>query len=117
MQKLLVLVLVRDALMGALLRILVRLAGREPVFPAAGEAPATAVGRIQPRLVIVECDHEAACCDAFYARVAEVGSRLLLFSSSPPSRLAEAVAARCGVRAFLLPGERNAIVRSISEAV
>ncbi len=117
MQKLLVLVLVRDALMGALFRILVRLAGREPVFPAADEPPATAVGRIRPRLVIVECDHEAACSDAFYARVAEVGSRLLLFSSSPPSRLAEAVAAQRGVRAFLLPGERNAIVRSISEAV
>ncbi len=115
-QKLLVLILVRDAVMAALLRLLVRLAGREPVFPAADEAPTTAVGRLRPRLVVVECDHEAARSDAFYARVAEVGSKLLLFSSSPPSRLAELVTAQRGVKAFLLPGDRNAIVRTIADA-
>ena len=116
-EKLLVLVLVRDAVMGALFRLLVRIAGREPVFPAADDTPAGAVGRLRPRMVIVDADHEAACSDVFYARVAEVGSKLLVFSSSPPSRLAEAVTARRGVPAFLLPGDRSAIVRTISEAV
>lgn len=113
--KLLVLVLVRDALMGALFRLLVRLAGREPVFPSAGESPASAVGRLRPRVVIVECEHEAALSEAFCASVAEVGSKLMLFSSSPPSRLAEAVIARRGVQAFLLPADRNEILRTIAE--
>jgi hypothetical protein len=81
----------------------VELVGFEPAFSIDGEPPRDALMRVRPRLVLVDCDHDAACAASFFGPVLMTGARLLLVASRRTRRDAGAIAAHFGVRALVLP--------------
>jgi hypothetical protein len=87
------------------------------VFANPGEPPAAAVSRLAPSLVIVDCDHPAACTDDFFEAVSEAGRTIVLFS---PSRLRPEVREIASVRkltSFALPIEPINLGRLLEHAL
>ena len=98
-----IMVLANEEVISALLGAMVELDGYIPVFPAADESPLTAVCRLRPDLLLLDCEHEFAW-DAHSMRcVPETGTRILLFSAMRSQREVEQIAARYGVPGFVLP--------------
>ena len=79
------------------------LAGYTPVFPDGDEQPLEAITRLRPVVVLLDCDHDVACEDEAYARAAETGSRVILFSAMRSQLETETLARQRGVTAFALP--------------
>jgi hypothetical protein len=75
-----ILVIAADAVVGALLGLLIELAGDQPRFPAAGELPADAIRRIRPPVIFLDCDHDAACEDLAYHAADAVSAQVVLFA-------------------------------------
>ena len=98
-----VLVLSSDPLAAALLGAAIELAGYAPRFPHSNEPARTALLRARPRLVVVDCDHEEACSDAFIGPALMTGSRVLLFRSRRSKRDASELSTRLGVRIAEMP--------------
>jgi hypothetical protein len=98
-----VLVLSSDLLAAVLLGAAIDLAGYAPRFPTSSESPRTALLRARPRLVVVDCDHEEACSDAFIGAALMTGSRVLLFRSPRTSRDVSELSARIGLRVAEMP--------------
>lgn len=104
-----VLVLSSDPMAAALLGAAIELAGYEPQFPQADEAARNALLRVRPGLVVIDCDHEDACTDAFVGPALMTGSRVLLFRSRRTRRDASEFALRLGVMVVELPVEHEAL--------
>jgi hypothetical protein len=100
-----VLIFSEDPLAAALIGAAVELVGFEPTFPAYGEPPRDALLRERPGLVLVDCDHEAACGPSFFGPVLMTGARVLLVGSRRTRRDATEVATRFGLRAITVPAE------------
>lgn len=98
-----VLVVAEDVVIGALLASMAELAGYTPVFPKHAERALEAITRLRPPLVLLDCAHNEACEEEAYARAAEVGSTVILFSAMHTRHEAEAIAAVRGVASFALP--------------
>ena len=98
-----VLVLSSDPLAAALLGAAIDLAGYAPRFPTSSESPRTALLRARPRLVVVDCDHEEACSDAFIGPALMTGSRVLLFRSPRTRRDVSELSVRIGLRVAEMP--------------
>jgi DNA-binding NtrC family response regulator len=98
-----VLVVAEDVVIGALLASMAELAGYTPIFPKQTERALEAITRLRPPLVLLDCAHNEACEDEAYARAAEVGSKVILFSAMHTRHEAEQIAAKRGVPAFVLP--------------
>jgi hypothetical protein len=112
-----VLILVRDVLGGGLFAALAEGAGLTPVFPFAGEKPETAVERLRPPCILLECYHPAARSDAFYEVVRTSESRIILFAPTVPWQDFEEVARRRNVAAFIHPGNGGSLAKLIGEAL
>ena len=102
-----VLVLSSDPLAAALLGVAIELAGYAPRFPYSSEAPRTALLRARPRRVVVDCDHEEACSDAFIGPALMTGSRVLLFRSPRTRRDVSELSTRIGLRVAEMPMEHE----------
>jgi hypothetical protein len=100
-----VLIFSEDPLTAALIGAAVDLVGFEPAFPADGEPPRDALLRERPRLVLVDCDHEAACGPNFFGPVLMTGARVMLVGSRRTRRDATALASRFGLHAITLPAD------------
>jgi hypothetical protein len=114
-----VLIFSEDPLAAALIGAAVELVGFEPVFPTDGEPARDALLRLRPRLVLVDCDHEAACAPSFFGPAMMTGARLLLVGSHRSRRDATSLADRFGLRALILPADVAAfaeVVRTELEA-
>jgi hypothetical protein len=98
-----------DPLASALLGAAVELAGHAPCFPQAGETARAALRRLRPRAVLIDCDHEEACSDAFIGPALMTGARVQLFRSRRTQRTASDVARRLGVSIVDLPIEPEAL--------
>lgn len=98
-----------DPLAAALIGAAVELAGFEPTFPTNGEPPRAALLRERPGLVLVDCDHDAACRPSFFGPVLMTGARLMLVGSHRTRRDAADVASRLGLRAVTLPSDLETI--------
>jgi hypothetical protein len=98
-----VLVLSSDPLAAALLGAAIELAGYAPRFPQTKEAARTALLRARPRLVVIDCDHEEACSDAFIGPALMTGSRVLLFRSRRTTRDVSELSGRLGLRIAEMP--------------
>ena len=98
-----VLVLSSDPLAAALLGAAIELAGYAPGFPYANEPARAALLRARPRLVVVDCDHEEACSDAFIGPALMTGSRVLLFRSRRTRRDVSELSTRLGLRIARMP--------------
>ena len=96
-----VLILARDPLTGALLATLVEVSGFQAVFPVPTESAEDAIGRVQPTLVLVDCDagDETRCLEPVEA----YGGSVILFSPWRGEAEVRRIAARHGLPYFSLP--------------
>ena len=112
-----VLVLSSDPLAAALLGAAIELAGHAPRFPLSDEAARPALLRIRPRLVLIDCDHEDGCSDAFIGPALMTGSRVLLFRSRRTRRDVSDLAGRLGVDVMDMPMEHESLTGTLARAV
>jgi hypothetical protein len=110
-----VLVLSKDPLAAALIGAAIELAGFAPRFPHSDEAPRAALLRVRPRLVVVDCDHEDACSDAFVGPAIMTGSRVLLFKSRRTRRDVSELTERLGLRVMELPIEHEPLTQLLHQ--
>lgn len=110
-----VLVLSSDPLAAALLGAAIELAGYAPRFPESSESPRTALLRARPRLVVVDCDHEEACSDAFIGPALMTGSRVLLFRSPRTRRDVSELSTRIGLRVAEMPMAHEPLTRLLRQ--
>ena len=99
-----------DPLASALLGAAVELAGHAPHFPQAGEPARAALRRLRPRAVLIDCDHEEACSDAFIGPALMMGVRVQLICSRRRQHPASDVARRLGLPIAELPMEPEALI-------
>lgn len=102
-----VLVLSSDPLAAALLGAAIDLAGLAPRFPKLGESPRGALLRVRPRLVVIDCDHEDGCSEAFVGPALMTGSQVVLFRSRRTQRDVSEMAGRLGLRTVEMPQEHH----------
>ena len=110
-----VLVLSSDPLAAALLGAAIELAGYALRFPDPSESPRTALLRARPRLVVVDCDHEEACSDAFIGPALMTGSRVLLFRSPRTRRDVSELSTRIGLRVAEMPMAHEPLTRLLRQ--
>ncbi|HJU89809.1 MAG TPA: hypothetical protein VJ672_10480 [Gemmatimonadaceae bacterium] len=108
-----VLVIPRDAVIGALMSELLRFAGYRPVFLGVDESPARGVARIGAPIVFVDCDHPSAFSAELKQTLADTGSRLMLYSGARSELDLMQTARRHGADAFALPNGPRALQRAI----
>src|SRR6478609_2206553 len=112
-----VLVLSSDPLAAALLGAAIELAGHAPRFPQSAESPRDALLRVRPRLVVIDCDHEDACCEAFVGPALMTGSQVVLFRSRRTRRDVGEMAERLGLRTVDMPREHGSLTELLHELV
>ena len=117
MQDGVVLILVRDILGAGLFAALAEGAGLSPAFPFAGERAETAVDRVRPLRVLLECYHPAARSDQFFTAVASLGSRVILFAPAAPWADCEEIARVRRVAAFVHPAAGESLAALIAQAL
>jgi hypothetical protein len=110
-----VLVLSSDPLAAALVGAAIELAGHAPRFPNADEAARSALLRVRPRLVIIDCDHEDACSDSFIGPALMTGSRVLLIRSRRTRRDVRELSGRLGLRVVEMPMEHEPLTRLLHQ--
>jgi DNA-binding NtrC family response regulator len=98
-----ILIVATDPLAGALLGAAVELAGYAPVFPREGESAREALRRSKPCAVLVDCDSDDACGEAFFGPAMMMGASIAIFTSSRSRRALQPIADEYGVRVFDLP--------------
>ncbi|HEX7978267.1 MAG TPA: hypothetical protein VF461_06670 [Gemmatimonadaceae bacterium] len=112
-----VLVLSSDPLAAALLGAAIELAGHAPRFPQSAESPRNALLRVRPRLVVIDCDHEDACSEAFVGPALMTGSQVVLFRSRRTRRDVSEMADRLGLRTVEMPQEHGSLTSLLNEVV
>lgn len=112
-----VLVLSADPLASALIGAAIELAGHVPRFPQSEEAPRSALLRVRPRLVMIDCDHPGGCSDAFIGPALMTGSRVLLFKSRRSRRDVSELTERLGVRVMDMPMEHETITQLLAQTM
>ena len=112
-----VLILVRDTLGGGLFAALVEGTDRTPVFPYPGERPESAVDRLRPSWILLECHHPASRNDAFFAGAEAAKSRVIVFVPGAPWDDCEQIARRPSVAAFLHPGDGRSLADLVLRAL
>jgi DNA-binding response OmpR family regulator len=112
-----VLVLSSDPLASALLGAAIELAGHVPRFPQSDEAARSALMRVRPRLVMIDCDHPDGCSDEFIGPALMAGSRVLLFKSRRTRRDVSELTERLGVRVMDMPMEHGTITQLLQQTM
>jgi hypothetical protein len=109
------LILSADALAAALLGAAVELAGHQPHFQGSHERARDALLRVRPGLVVVDCNHDHACAEAFVGPALMTGAQLLLFDSNRQGDRGVTVARRLGLDVVHLPEDHDVLVRRLRE--
>jgi hypothetical protein len=117
MQDGVVLILVRDMLGAGLLAALAEGRELEPVFPFNGERAESAVERVRPSRVLLECFHPAARSDQFFAAASTAGSRVILFAPAAPWADFALIARTRNVAAFVHPAPGESLAGLIASAL
>ena len=110
-----ILVLSSDPLAAALLGAAIELAGHAPRFPQSEEMARGALLRVRPALVIIDCDHEEACSEAFIGPALMTGSRVMLFRSRRTRRDMSELAGRLGLSVLEMPIEHDSLSSVLNE--
>ena len=97
------LVLSGDALIAALLGALLEIHGYTPFFPEPEEAPRDALRRARPGVVLVDCEHDSACNEAFFGPATMTGARVIMYSASRSRQEVSSFSAKYGFDWFILP--------------
>jgi len=112
-----VLVLSSDPLAAALLGAAIELAGLAPRFAQSAETPRNAPMRVRPCLVLIDCDHEEACAEAFVGPALMTGSQVVLFRSRRTRRDVSEMVDRLGLRMVDMPREHDSLTSLLHELV
>jgi len=110
-----ILVLSSDPLAAALLGAAIELSGHAPRFAQADEAARAALLRVRPTLVVIDCDDEDTCCDAFIGPALMTGSRVMLFRSRRTRRDPSELATRLELRVVEMPIEHDSLSAVLRE--
>lgn len=103
-----VLVLAREAVIAALVGMLLELEEYEPVFAAPGERPDDAIRRLRPPLIVVlDGRLPEAQSDLFYLRCAQGGARVCLFSEPVTAEAVRTAARARHLAFFAMPVDRR----------
>lgn len=99
-----------DPLAAALLAAAIEYAGYAPRFASDKESARTAVKRVRPRLVLIDCDHEETCCDEFIGPAIMMKAEVLLFRSNGTRHDASELAERMALRVMYLPDDHDRFI-------
>ena len=100
--------LAREAVIGALVGMLLELEDYEPVFPAPDERPEDAIRRLRPPLIVVlDGQLPEASSDLFHLRCTQSGARVCLFGEPLVVDEVRAAARARGIGFFAMPGDRR----------
>ena len=117
MQEVTVLILVRDILGAGLFSALADSMGLTPVHPYPGERAESAVERLRPSSILLECHHQAARSPSFYTAVAGAGARVIVFAPGPPWEDCEELARRHDVAAFVHGNDGQSLADLVRQAL
>ena len=112
-----VLVFSADPLAAALLGAAVELSGHLPHFARLDEPARSALLRVRPRLVLVDCDHEEACSDEFVGPALMTGARVILFKSRRTQRDMSDFAERLQLTIIEMPLEHTELTDRLRGAI
>lgn len=112
-----VLILSSDALAAALLGAAVELSGYQPHFARQAEPARSALLRVRPRLVLIDCDHEESCSDEFVGPALMTGSTVLLFRSRRTEQNRDEFAERIALRVIDMPLDHRELTTVLREAL
>jgi len=110
-----VLIFSTDPLAAALLGALVELAGHAPQFQREDEAARGALMRVRPRLVLIDCDHEETCAEAFVGPALMTGAQVMLYRSRRTRQQSREFAGRLGLRVMELPADQEKLTQFLQE--
>jgi hypothetical protein len=110
------LVVSTDALLAALLGAAVETLGYAAAFPAAGESPRSALGRLHPALVLVDCVDDDACTDGMLGPATMLRAGLLLVGDATSTARRRALAVRHDAVVLVLPASWDEIAAAIGQA-
>ena len=98
-----ILVIAKEPLIQTLMCSLVDLSGHSATQPRIDESVATAIGRLRPHLVLLDCEHDCACEQEAYDAAASVGAEVLLFTPARTNAEVADFAKERGLRSMALP--------------
>ena len=110
------LVLSHDALTAALLGALLEIHGYTPYFPDGEESPRDSLRRVRPGIVLVDCEQDTACSEAFFGPATMTGARVIMFSASRTRQEVGSFAARYGFDWFILPVDLPSFAKVVKGA-
>ena len=110
-----VLIFSSDPLSAALLGAAIELAGHTPHFARQDELARSALLRVRPRLVLIDCDHEESCSDEFVGPALMTGAQVLLFRSHRTQSDMDAFADRLSLRIVSMPAQYEKLTTLLSE--
>ncbi len=112
-----VLIIAADCVVGALLGVLVEISGDQPRFSEVGETPLAAIERLRAPLVLIDCDHDAACEDAAYEAASRIGSEVILFGHEKDRERIISMGKERDVHTLSLPVDPAALGRLIDHVL
>lgn len=113
-----VLILARESVIAALIGMLLELEAYEPVFAEPDERYDDAIRRVRaPLVVILDGESEEARSDLFYARAAQGGARVVLFSEPVAAEAVQTAARARRLPFFAMPVDRETLGTVLRQAV
>jgi DNA-binding NtrC family response regulator len=98
-----ILVIAKEPLIQTLMCSLVDLSGHRAAHPHDDETVSAAIERLRPRLLLLDCEHDAACEEDAFVAAATYGADVLLFTPSRSSAEVADLAAERGLKSMALP--------------
>jgi DNA-binding NtrC family response regulator len=113
-----VLIIATDAMVAALIGLLLDPDQFDPTFPLPRERAEDALTRVRPPLVLIlDCDMDVASSDLFFARTTKNRATVVLFGSPGTREDVVELARRRGTACVHLPTNRAALTDAIQDAI
>jgi DNA-binding NtrC family response regulator len=102
-----ILVIAKEPLIQTLMCSLVDLSGHRAAQPRSDEGVTTAIRRVRPDLLLLDCEHDSACEQEAYDAAAAVDAEVLLFTPARTNAEVADFARVRGLRSMALPIRLN----------
>jgi hypothetical protein len=111
------LILSPDPLGAALIAAAAELAGLQPAFAMADEAPRAALRRLRPVAVLIGTEADCLSDGAFLGPAKMTGARLFVFGSERQLEPLQGTIARYGLETLMFPRDAAGIVKRLRGAI